>query len=90
MVVNTLLMSWMCTTSIHTYRICHRQVVILSSAPRSDTDPAAHVRHGATLLKRSLITGPALCFADGPFGGLAVGMGGVMLAALVSRRLRPK
>jgi len=42
----------------------------------------------ATALPRSRIKGPTLYFAGGLFGGLAVGIGGVIVAALLSHRLR--
>ena len=48
----------------------------------------SYVLNAATALPRSHIKGPALYFAGGLFGGLVVGMGGVIIAALLSRRLR--
>jgi len=42
----------------------------------------------ATALPRSHIKGPALYFVGGLFGGTVVGMAGVLIAALLSRRLR--
>ena len=42
----------------------------------------------ATALPRSHIKGPALYFVGGLFGGMVVGMAGVLIAALLSRRLR--
>jgi capsular polysaccharide biosynthesis protein len=42
----------------------------------------------ATALPRSHIKGPALYFVGGLFGGIVVGMAGVLIAALLSRRLR--
>ena len=48
----------------------------------------SYVLNPATALPRSLIKGPALYFVGGLFGGLVVGMGGVIVAALLSRRLR--
>jgi len=46
------------------------------------------VLNPATALPYSRIKGPGLYFAGGLFGGLAIGMGGVILTALLSRRLR--
>jgi capsular polysaccharide biosynthesis protein len=48
----------------------------------------SYVLNPATALPRSRIKGPALYFAGGLFGGIVVGMGGVLTAALMSRRLR--
>ena len=48
----------------------------------------SYVLNAATPLHRSVIKGPGLYFAGGLFGGLVVGMGGVLMAALLSRRLR--
>ena len=48
----------------------------------------SYVLNPATALPRSHIKGPALYFVGGIFGGLVVGMGGVLIAALLSRRLR--
>jgi capsular polysaccharide biosynthesis protein len=42
----------------------------------------------ATALPRSHIKGPALYFVGGLFGGMVVGMAGVLIAALLSRKLR--
>jgi capsular polysaccharide biosynthesis protein len=46
------------------------------------------VLNAATALPRSHVKGPALYFVGGLFGGIVVGMGGVIIAALMSRRLR--
>lgn len=48
----------------------------------------SYVLNPATALPRSHVKGPALYFAGGLFGGLVVGMAGVIIAALLSRRLR--
>ena len=48
----------------------------------------SYVLDAATALPRSHIKGPALYFAGGLFGGIVVGMAGVIVAALLSRRLR--
>ena len=48
----------------------------------------SYVLNPATALPRSHIKGPALYFVGGLFGGMVVGMGGVLIAALLSRRLR--
>lgn len=48
----------------------------------------SYVLDPATLAKRSSIKGPGLYFVGGLFGGLLVGMAGVVIAALTSRRLR--
>ena len=48
----------------------------------------SYVLNSATALPRSHIKGPALYFVGGLFGGMVVGMAGVIIAALLSRRLR--
>ncbi len=48
----------------------------------------SYVLNPATALPRSHIKGPALYFVGGLFGGMVVGMAGVIIAALLSRRLR--
>jgi capsular polysaccharide biosynthesis protein len=48
----------------------------------------SYVLNPATALPRSHVKGQGLYFAGGLFGGIAVGMGGVLIAALMSRRLR--
>jgi capsular polysaccharide biosynthesis protein len=48
----------------------------------------SYVLNPATALPRSHVKGPALYFVGGLFGGMVVGMGGVIIAALLSRRLR--
>ena len=48
----------------------------------------SYVLDPATALPRSHIKGPALYFVGGLFGGMVVGMAGVLIAALLSRRLR--
>ena len=48
----------------------------------------SYVLDPATALPRSHIKGPALYFVGGLFGGIVVGMGGVLIAALLSHRLR--
>jgi capsular polysaccharide biosynthesis protein len=48
----------------------------------------SYVLDPATPLKRSAIKGPGLYFLGGIFGGLVIGMGIVILGALLSRRLR--
>ena len=49
---------------------------------------SSYVLNTATALPRSKVKGAALYVAGGLFGGLVVGMGGVIIAALMSRRLR--
>ena len=49
---------------------------------------SSYVLNAATALPRSKVKGAALYVAGGLFGGLVVGMGGVIIAALMSRRLR--
>ena len=61
------------------------------SATQTTTNTMAtgsYVLNPATALPYSRIKGPGLYFAGGLFGGLAIGMGGVILTALLSRRLR--
>lgn len=48
----------------------------------------SYVLDPATALSHSHIKGPALYFVGGLFGGLVAGMGYVLVAALLSRRLR--
>ena len=48
----------------------------------------SYVVNPATALPYSHIKGPMLYFAGGLVGGLALGVGGVVLGALLSRRLR--
>ena len=48
----------------------------------------SYVLDGATALPRSHIKGPVGYFAGGLIGGLVIGMGGVIVAALLSSRLR--
>jgi hypothetical protein len=48
----------------------------------------SYVLNAATALPSSRIKGAALYFAVGLVGGIALGMGGVIIAALLSRRLR--
>jgi capsular polysaccharide biosynthesis protein len=48
----------------------------------------SYVLNAATALPRSKVKGVALYVAGGLFGGLVLGMGGVIIAALMSRRLR--
>lgn len=48
----------------------------------------SYVLNAATALPRSKVKGAALYVAGGLLGGLIVGMGGVIIAALMSRRLR--
>jgi capsular polysaccharide biosynthesis protein len=48
----------------------------------------SYVLNPATALPYSRIKGMVLYFVGGLFGGLAIGMGGVIIAALLSRRLR--
>ena len=48
----------------------------------------SYVLNPATALPRSNKKGPALYFVGGLFGGMVVGMGYVLVAALLSRRLR--
>jgi capsular polysaccharide biosynthesis protein len=47
-----------------------------------------YVLNTATALPRSKVKGAALYVAGGLFGGLVVGMGGIIIVALMSRRLR--
>jgi capsular polysaccharide biosynthesis protein len=48
----------------------------------------SYVLNAATPLPRSHIKGPGLYFTGGLLGGLVLGMGSVIIAALLSRRLR--
>ena len=48
----------------------------------------SYVLDAATALPRSKVKGVGLYVGGGLFGGLAIGMGGVIVAALMSRRLR--
>jgi capsular polysaccharide biosynthesis protein len=48
----------------------------------------SYVLDAATALPRSKVKGPALYFVGGLFGGLVIGMGSVIVAALMSRRPR--
>ena len=48
----------------------------------------SYVLNPATALRRSAIKGPGLYFLGGLFGGVVIGMGGVIMGALMSRRLR--
>jgi capsular polysaccharide biosynthesis protein len=48
----------------------------------------SYVLNGATAVPRSKVKGAALYVAGGLLGGLIVGMGGIIIAALMSRRLR--
>ena len=48
----------------------------------------SYVLNPATALPRSHVKGAALYVVGGLFGGMVVGMGGVIVAALLSRRLR--
>jgi len=50
----------------------------------------SYVLDPATALKRSRIKGPALYFVGGPFAGMVIGMGCLLIAALLSRRLRSR
>jgi len=60
-----------------------------STKKTTDTIVAgSYVLNPATALPRSHIKGPALYFVGGLFGGMVIGMGGVLIAALLSRRLR--
>jgi capsular polysaccharide biosynthesis protein len=66
-------------------------VTASESTAKTDTNTIAtgsNVLNPATALPRSHIKGPALYFAGGLFGGMVVGMSGVLIAALMSRRLR--
>ena len=53
-----------------------------------DMVKGSYVLNPATGLPRSKVKGPALYVVGGLFGGLALGMGGVMVAALLSTGLR--
>jgi capsular polysaccharide biosynthesis protein len=58
---------------------------------RTDTNAmvkGSYVLNAATALPRSKVKGAALYVAGGLFGGLVLGMGGVIIGALMSRRLR--
>jgi capsular polysaccharide biosynthesis protein len=48
----------------------------------------SYVLNAATAVPRSKVKGAALYLAGGLLGGLIIGMGGVIIAALMSRRLR--
>jgi capsular polysaccharide biosynthesis protein len=71
------------------------QIIQSVTTAKSTTETAtnalvtdSYVLNPATALPRSHIKGPALYFVGGLFGGIVVGMGGVLIAALMSRRLR--
>ena len=66
-------------------------VTATKSAAKTDTNnmvTGSYVLNAATALPRSHVKGAALYFVGGLFGGIAVGMGGVVVAALLSRGLR--
>ena len=66
-------------------------VTSTKSAAKTSTNAivtGSYVLNTATVLPHSHIKGPALYFAGGLFGGIVIGMGGVIITALLSRRLR--
>jgi capsular polysaccharide biosynthesis protein len=72
-----------------------QQIIQYTTDTKSATQTTTHtmatgsyVLNPAVALPYSRIKGPGLYFAGGLFGGLAIGMGGVILTALLSRRLR--
>jgi capsular polysaccharide biosynthesis protein len=72
-----------------------QQIIQYATGTKASTETAtnkmatgSYVLNPATALPYSKIKGPGLYFAGGLFGGLAIGMGGVILAATLSRRLR--
>jgi capsular polysaccharide biosynthesis protein len=72
-----------------------QQIIQYTTSTKSATQTAtnsmatgSYVVNPATALPYSHIKGPMLYFAGGLVGGLAIGVGGVVLAALLSRRLR--
>jgi capsular polysaccharide biosynthesis protein len=72
-------------------RQIEQYVTATESAAKTNTNSmmtGSLVLNTATALPRSHIKGPALYVVGGLFGGLAVGMGGVVIAALLSIRLR--
>jgi hypothetical protein len=72
-----------------------QQIIQYATGTKASTQTAtnkmatgSYVINPATALPYSKIKGPGLYFAGGLFGGLAIGMGGVIIAATLSRRLR--
>jgi capsular polysaccharide biosynthesis protein len=66
-------------------------VTSTKSSAKTSTDAVvtdSYVLNNATALPRSRVKGPALYFVGGLFGGLVIGISGVIIAALTSRRLR--
>ncbi len=66
-------------------------VTATKATAKTDTNAmvtGSYVLNAATALPRSHIKGAALYVAGGLLGGIAVGMGGVVISALLSRRLR--
>ena len=66
-------------------------VTATKASAKTDTNVIvtdSYVLNPAIALPRSRTKGPALYFVGGLFGGIVVGMGGVLIAALMSHRLR--
>lgn len=72
-------------------RQIEQYVTSTKSAAKTNTNTmidGSYVLDPATALPHSRIKGPALYVVGGLFGGIVVGMGGVLIAALLSTRLR--
>ena len=72
-------------------RQIEQYVISTRASAKTDTNDmitGSIVIDGATALPRSHVKGVALYVAGGLFGGLALGMGGIIVAALLSTRLR--
>lgn len=72
-----------------------QEIIQYTTGTKSSTQTAtntmangSYILNPATALPYSHIKGPGLYFAGGLFGGLAIGMGAVIIAATLSRRLR--
>ena len=72
-------------------RQIEQYVISTKASAKTDTNDmitGSVVLNGATALPRSHVKGVALYVAGGLFAGLALGMGGIVVAALLSTRLR--
>ncbi len=72
-------------------RQIEQYVTSTKSATKTNTNTmvtGSSVLDAATALPRSHVKGPALYVGGGLFGGIAVGLGGIVMAALLSTRLR--
>jgi capsular polysaccharide biosynthesis protein len=81
--------------NLQTQESQQNQIIQYVTATKSTTEVnteaivnGTYVLDAATALPRSKIKGPALYVVGGLFGGLALGMGGVLIAALLSTGLR--